>query len=56
MAYKYTDAVQYLTRRWEEQVERYPLMHKEIPLQLYLQRNVRYLLTWRNRQMRALEE
>lgn len=29
-----------LTNRWLEQVERYPLMREEIPLALYIQRNI----------------
>lgn len=34
------EAIARLTARWNEQCERWPLMRRDIPLALYLQRNV----------------
>jgi hypothetical protein len=34
------EAIRRLTNRWEEQVELYPAMRHEIPLDLYIRRNL----------------
>jgi hypothetical protein len=37
-------AVRRLTNRWHEQAELYPTMRKDIPLELYIRRNVRHVM------------
>lgn len=38
------EAIRRLTNRWNEQVEKYPLMRDDIPLALYLRRNLPHVL------------
>ncbi len=39
------EAIKRLTNRWNEQAEKYPLMRREIPLELYIRRNLQIVLT-----------
>jgi hypothetical protein len=43
-----SEAITYLTARYEEQCEHYTLMRRDISLELYLRRNVPTLLAFRN--------
>jgi hypothetical protein len=47
------EAISWLTIRWHEQCERYPLMREDIPLALYIQRNVGAVLA--NARMRKVD-
>lgn len=43
------EAKRRLTNRWNEQVERWPLMRKDIPLELYVRQNLPHVLkSWRD--------
>ncbi len=35
------EAIRYCERRWHEQCERFPTMRRDIPLALYISRNVK---------------